>query len=46
MDSKTDKENRGCDDIAFLSEIIEDFRFWQGILKQMWHFKLPHSSIV
>ena len=29
MNSKTDKEDRGCDDIAFLSKIIEDFRFWQ-----------------
>ena len=26
MNSKTDKENRSCDDIAFLSEIIADFR--------------------
>jgi hypothetical protein len=29
MPFKTDKEDRGCDDIAFLSEIIADFRFWQ-----------------
>jgi hypothetical protein len=29
MNFKTDKENRGCDDIAFLSEIIADYRFWQ-----------------
>jgi hypothetical protein len=29
MNFKTDKENRGCDDIAFLSEIISDYRFWQ-----------------
>ena len=29
MNSKTDKEDRSCDDIAFLSEIIADFRFWQ-----------------
>ena len=27
MNSKTDKESRGCDDIAFLSEIIVNFRF-------------------
>ena len=33
MNSKTDKENRSYDDIAFLSEIIVNFRFWQGILK-------------
>jgi hypothetical protein len=25
MNSKTDKKNRRCDDIAFLSEIISDF---------------------
>ena len=29
MNSKTDKENRSYDDIAFLSEIIVNFRFWQ-----------------
>ena len=29
MNSKTDKENRSCDDIAFLFEIITNFRFWQ-----------------
>ena len=29
MNSKTDREDRGCDDIALLSEIIADFRFWQ-----------------
>ena len=29
MNSKTDKEDRSCDDIAFLSEIIADSRFWQ-----------------
>jgi hypothetical protein len=28
MTSKTDKEDRSCDDIAFLSEIIVNFRFW------------------
>jgi hypothetical protein len=27
---KTDKEDISCDDIAFLSEIIADFRFWQS----------------
>jgi hypothetical protein len=31
MNSKTDKEGKSCDDIAFLSEIISDFRFWQVI---------------
>ena len=31
MNSKTDKEDRSCDDIACLSEIIIDFRFWQAI---------------
>ena len=35
MNSKTDKENRSCDDIAFLSEIIENFRFWQEIVPQL-----------
>jgi hypothetical protein len=29
MNSKTDKDDRSCDDLAFLSEIISDFRFWQ-----------------
>jgi hypothetical protein len=29
MEPKTDKENRGCDDIAFLSEIIANSRYWQ-----------------
>jgi len=29
MISETDKENKSCDDIAFLSEIISYFRFWQ-----------------
>ena len=33
MNSKTDKEDRNCDDIAFLSEIIADSRFWQEKLK-------------
>jgi hypothetical protein len=33
IDSKTDKEDRSCDDIAFLSEIISDFRFWQEIVR-------------
>ena len=32
MNSKTDKEDRSCDDIAFLSEIIVDFIFWQEIV--------------
>ncbi|CAB1057505.1 hypothetical protein D1BOALGB6SA_2258 [Olavius sp. associated proteobacterium Delta 1] len=31
MNSKTDKEDRSCNDIAFLSEIIANFRFWQAI---------------
>ncbi len=31
MNFKTDKEDRSCDDIAFLSEIIANFRFWQVI---------------
>ena len=31
MNSKTDKENRSYDDIAFLSEIIVNFRFWQVV---------------
>jgi hypothetical protein len=29
MEPKTDKENRSCDDIAFLSEIIANSRYWQ-----------------
>ena len=29
MNSKPDKENRSCDDIAFLSEIIANSRYWQ-----------------
>ena len=33
MNSKTDKENRSYDDIAFLSEIIANSRFWQEIFK-------------
>ena len=32
ISSKTDKENRSCDDMAFLSEIIVNFRFWQGVI--------------
>ena len=31
MNSKTDKESRSCDDIAFLSEIITNSRYWQVI---------------
>jgi hypothetical protein len=31
MNSKPDKEDRRCDDIAFLSEIIDNFIFWQAI---------------
>jgi hypothetical protein len=31
MNCKTDKENRSCDDIAFLSEMIADFRLWQQL---------------
>jgi len=31
MNSKTDKEDRSCDDIAFLSEIIVNSRYWQVI---------------
>ena len=34
MNSKTDKESRSCDDIAFLSEIIANFIFWQEINRQ------------
>jgi hypothetical protein len=37
MNSKTDKEDRSCDDIAFLSEIIADFRLWQEIATQVSH---------
>ena len=33
MNSKTDKEDRGCDDIAFLSEITMNSRYWQVNLK-------------
>jgi len=33
MNSKTDKESRSCDDIAFLSEIITNYRYWQLRLK-------------
>ena len=33
MNSKPDKEDRRCDDIAFLSEIIDNFIFWQEIFK-------------
>jgi hypothetical protein len=29
MNSETDKEDISYDDIAFLYEIIADFRFWQ-----------------
>jgi hypothetical protein len=29
MNSKRGKESRSCDDIAFLSEIIVNFIFWQ-----------------
>jgi len=29
MNCKTDKESRSCDDIAFLSEIITNYRYWQ-----------------
>ena len=28
MNSKTDKEDRGYDDITFLSEIITNSRYW------------------
>ena len=31
MNSKTDREDRGFDDIAFLSEMIDNFIFWQEI---------------
>jgi len=31
MNSKTDKDDRSCDDIAFLSEIIADFRYWHPL---------------
>ncbi len=31
LNSKTDRENRSCDGTAFLSEIIEDYRFWQAV---------------
>jgi hypothetical protein len=34
MNSKTDKKIRSFNDIAFLSEIIVDFRFWQDKIKQ------------
>jgi hypothetical protein len=29
MNAKTDREDRSCDDIAFLSEIIANFMYWQ-----------------
>jgi len=32
MNFKTDKEDRSCDDIAFLSEIITNSRYWQVIV--------------
>jgi hypothetical protein len=44
MNSKTDNEDRSCDDIAFLYEIIVNFRFWQDTFtrhhhkKGIWHF--------
>jgi len=31
MNSETDKEDRSCNEIFFLSEIIADFRFWQEL---------------
>ena len=31
MNSKMDRENRSYDDIAFLSEIIINFIFWQDV---------------
>jgi len=31
MNSKTDKDDRSCDDIAFLSEIIVNFIFFSKI---------------
>ena len=34
MNSKPDKEDRRCDDIAFLSEIIDNFIFWQEIVRR------------
>jgi hypothetical protein len=34
MNSKTDKEGRSCDDIAFLFEIITNFIFWQEIYRR------------
>ena len=41
MNSKPDKEWCKSDDIAFLSEIIENFRFWQEI----WHFAKAQFSV-
>jgi hypothetical protein len=41
MNSKTNKEDRSCDDIAFLSEIISDFIFWQEYQKIVKHFFSP-----
>jgi hypothetical protein len=29
MNFKPDKEDRNCDDIAFLSEIIVNYRYWE-----------------
>ena len=48
MNSKTDKEGRSYDDIAFLSEIIVNFRFWQEIktprISQIWgKFRAYHQ---
>jgi len=31
MKPKTDKEDTSCDDIAFLSEIIANYRYWQEV---------------
>ena len=31
MNSKPDKEDRRCEDIAFLSEIIDNFIFWHPL---------------
>jgi len=30
MNSKTDKESRSCNDIAFLSEIMANSMYWQA----------------
>jgi hypothetical protein len=35
MDSKTDKEEGNCNDIALLSEIIADFKSWQDVNPKM-----------